>query len=253
MAGRWDKEFLMAVALGLVPGHSRVAILGHNPDMDTGAHEDVWPLGGIYPWQSAAVTLEILSSSADDAAAGTGARTVTLDGLDGAYEPVQQTITLNGITPVAVPTALLRVNGLRVTPGATGSVGTNVGNITLRVVAGAIPQGYIEAGYGVSRQCVYTVPAGHTLMIFSSVFGINRNTGVGRFATFATMFRSLGTSRLPLEISISDAAPYRHESLELPIPVAEKTDFTWRCTSVSTDSTDITAAFTGVLKDINYN
>lgn len=251
MASSWTQEFELAVALGQVPGHSRVVALGNNPDVDTGAHEDIWPGGGIYPWQTAAVAMEAVSDSANDTSAGTGARTITVDGMDNDYVTVSQTVTLDGVTPVALPTNLRFINAVRV--ATAGSTTNNVGTVTVRVVAGAVTQATIRPGYGIAQQAIYTVPAGFTLFITSTVFSINRSSGVGRFATFATMFRtSTAVTRMPLELSIGQDIPYRHEG-RLPIIVTEKTSFSLRCTSVSTDNTDLTAGFEGILKDNGVN
>lgn len=89
MATAWTNDFLQAVAYGQVPGYRRVTALGNNPDVDSGTvPEDIWAGGGAYPWMTGATALEIVSSSANDAAAGTGARTVTINGLDINYAEV---------------------------------------------------------------------------------------------------------------------------------------------------------------------
>lgn len=72
----WLQEFKRAIGFGQVPGYRRITALGNNPDVDTGIHEDIWTGGGLYPWMTAATSLEIVSDSANDTAAGTGARTV---------------------------------------------------------------------------------------------------------------------------------------------------------------------------------
>lgn len=246
MAASWNADFLVAVALGQVPGYRRVTALGNNPDMDTTAAEDVWPGGGLYSFPAAATAMEVVSNSASDAAAGTGARTVTINGLDSNYVEVTQVVTLNGVAAVAIPSPLLRVNGASVT--SAGSVETNVGTVTVRDAGGGTARAIIPAGYGITRQAVYTVPAGHSLCVTSQLFCVNRQTGVGRFATFANMFRTpTGVSRMPLELSIGDEPPYRHEGF-MPIVLREKTDYTLRCTTVSSDNTDVTAAFEAILK-----
>lgn len=251
MASSWTAEFLIAVGLGQVPGYRRVVGLGNNPDVDTTAAEDVWPVGGIYSWPSAAVAMEVVSSSAADAAAGTGARTLRVDGLDANYDEISQTVTLNGVTPVALPTPLLRVNSALIFSAGSGEV--NAGTIDVRRVSGGTIQSQVQIGYGISRQAIYTVPAGHTLVVLSQLFCVNRQTGVGRFATFALMFRSsAGFYRLPLELSIGDEPPYRHDGIP-GITVTEKTDFSIRCTTVSSDNTDVTAAFLAVLKQNDVN
>src|SRR3972149_2497177 len=107
------RNYGIEVAFGAVPGHTRVSALGSNPDVDTGTlPEDVWDGGGLYPFMTAATFLEVLSSSVNDSAAGTGARTITLFGLNASYVPVNQVITLNGVTPVAIPTALFRIQNI---------------------------------------------------------------------------------------------------------------------------------------------
>jgi hypothetical protein len=89
MATAWSHDFLQAVGLGQVPGYRRVTAIGNNPDLDTATlPEDIWSGGGQYPWMTGATALEVVSDSANDAAAGTGARTVTINGLDINYAEV---------------------------------------------------------------------------------------------------------------------------------------------------------------------
>lgn len=160
-------------------------------------------------------------------------------------------VTLNGLTPVAIPTSLYRVNSAFIT--STGSGKTNAGNIIIRDSGGGTTRSYLQAGYGMARQAFYTVPAGYTLTILSQFFCINRTGGVSRYATFANFVQSpTGFYRLPLELSISERSPYRHDG-NPPITIAEKTDYAFRCTSVSADNTDVTAAFLGVLKSNTVN
>lgn len=155
-------------------------------------------------------------------------------------------MTLNGLTPVAIPTSLFRINSALISSAGSGK--TNAGNLTIRDSGGGTTRSMIPAGYGMTRKAIYTVPAGYTLTILSQLFCINRTGGVSRYATFANFVQSPnGFYRLPLEISISERSPYRHDG-NPPITIAEKNDYAIRCTSVSADNTDVTAAFLGVLK-----
>lgn len=247
LSKRWWGEFYDSVGLGLVSGATRVAALGNNPDVDTAAVEDVWSGGGAYPWMTGATSLEIVSDSANDAAAGTGARTVLINGLDANYVAVAQTITLNGTNAVAIPTQLFRINSALIVSAGSGKV--NAGTITIRNSGGGSTRAIIPVGYGITRQAVFTVPAGKTLAINSQLLCINRTGGVSRYATFANFIQtSTGFYRMPLELSISERSPYRHDGLP-SIIVSEKTDYAFRCTSVSNDNTDVTAAFLGILID----
>lgn len=238
-------DSLLATGFGLMPKYTRVAALGNNPDVDTGTvPEDVWTGGGLYPWMTAATSLEIVSASANDAAAGTGARTVRVDGLDTDYEPVSQTVTLNGTTAVALPTQMFRINSAIIL--TTGSGQVNAGTLTIRDAGAGTTRASILAGYGITRQSQYTVRAGYTLQIVSSFFNILRQ-GANPGATFATWARSSnGTYRMALELSVG-ANPYRHDGIP-GIILTEKMDFGFRCTAVKSDNTDISAAWLGVLR-----
>lgn len=241
--------FNEAVSLGLIPGYTRVGALGNNPDVDTGTiPEDVWSAGGVYPWPTSAVSLEVLSSSANDTSAGTGARTITIAGLDINYAPVVQVVTLNGTSVVSIPTSLFRLNSSSVASVGTG--GTNAGDITIRRSGGGITQALIPAGISGTRQAVYTVPAGFSLIITQILFDIQSPTGsIARAADMVTYFRGTsGVARKPLLLSTTNGSPYNHES-DPPIFAAEKTDVSLVVISVSDNNTAITGAWNGILRD----
>lgn len=75
----------LLLALGMTQGLSLVLKFGRNPDVDTGASEDIWNGGGLYtgfPTTGSAEPLGVASSSANDTAAGTGAITASANNLD---------------------------------------------------------------------------------------------------------------------------------------------------------------------------
>lgn len=104
---------------------------------------------GFYRMPTAAVALEMVSDDANDTAAGTGARTVKVIGLDSAWAEIEQTVILDGTTPVALATDMIRVYRLWVeTPGTYG--GSHAGTITLR-----------EAGAGQTWAQMIVTPKAH--------------------------------------------------------------------------------------------
>jgi len=124
------------VSAGQVPGHSIVHKFGAGELTTTFA-----PVtnSGFYRTPTAVVTLEVVSSSANDTAAGTGAQQVTITGLNISYDEVDVVVELNGTTAVALGTDLLRVYRWRVSrTGSYGSqtVGAHDGSLTLRVSGG---------------------------------------------------------------------------------------------------------------------
>lgn len=160
-------------------------------------------------------------------------------------------MTLSGTTPVAIPTQLYRVNSALIMSAGSGK--TNAGLISIRDAGAGTTRAAIPAGIGISQQAVYTVPAGFTLSVNSHLACINRSTGVSRYATLSNFIQSpSGFYRMPLTFSVSDATPYRHDG-EPGIIVPEKSDYALRAVAVSTDNTDISAAFLGVLKSNTVN
>lgn len=225
----------------------RVTALGNNPDVDTSTTpEDIWPVGGLYSFLTVATALEILSDNVNDTAAGTGSRTVLINGLDGNYDEVSQTVTLNGTTPVSIPTPLLRVNSAIIMSAGSGE--TNIGNLSIRTVVGSLVKAYVPATSGITRAAIYTVPNGYTLVVHSMVFSLNRSALTSDAIEIATHFRtSTGVARHPLVLGIDvRTSPYRHDG-EPGITVTQKTDFTLRCMYTQNSNANITAAFLGIL------
>jgi hypothetical protein len=244
---------LLDVGFGTLGLMRRIVALGNAPDVDQiSVPEDVWPGGSLYPWMSGATSLEAVSSSAQDAAGGTGISAISVSLLDTAYVEFTVSVALTGATPTAPFTATaFRINGARSTVKGSGApaVGaTNVGDITIRDAGGGTTRAIIQAGTGIARQSNFTIPAGWTGQVLSQVFGINRLTAQGRFASFATYIQGAdGIYRLPLELSVGDEPPYRHDG-EPGITLTEKSDFCHRCTSVSADNTNVTAGWLGIMR-----
>lgn len=246
MRTRISEGDLIDVGFGIVGDARRVTALGVNQDLNTDTlPEDIWSGGGIYPWMTALTSLEAFSSNPNDTSTGTGARTIFISGLDAGYNEISAAVVLNGAT-VAIPTKFFRINSVTVSTAGSGQV--NAGDILIRDAGGGTTRAIIPAGYGITRQSQYTVPAGWTMQVISILFCFNRSTSATRTCTFATFFQaSNGIYRLPLEISITNNQTYRHDGTP-GIQVNEKTDFGIRCTSVSTNSSDVTSAWLGILR-----
>lgn len=131
---------------------------GRNADADTG--DDVWDGSAAYPFPAAAAATTIVSSDANDdgndpEALGTGARTVTVRGLDSAYAEIEETATLNGTAAVTLTKQYLRINSAVV--ATAGSGGVNAGAISIKHDTTVLAQ--IVAGFNRTLQAIYTLPA----------------------------------------------------------------------------------------------
>lgn len=238
---------LSAIALTDTSAIRRVTGLGHNPEIQAGSvPEDIWSGGGLYPWMTAATSLELVSDNAADASAGTGARSVAIGCLDINYvEIATQLVVPTGVSAVPIPTACFRINSALIM--SAGSTGTNVGNLIIRDAGGGTTRAIIPAGYGIIRQSAYTVPAGHTLQIVSIYIAALKNSGASAVFDVATYFRSSqGFYRLPITLTNGVNGSYRHDGMP-GITAAEKTDFALRVTSTSATA-DITGAWLGILR-----
>jgi hypothetical protein len=129
--------------------------------------------------------LQVVSSSASDASAGTGAQQVIIDYLtDPAsatkFTRFSETITMNGVTPVlTAATNISRIERVRVSRPGTGSVAA--GNISIQSVGGATTFELIASGENITRTAVHFVPNGYMSIITDLLFGSNTIGGV-RFA-----------------------------------------------------------------------
>lgn len=154
------------IARGLVSGITEVNKFGRNPLVGTGTYEDVWFGGGTYSgWLTAASAVRVASGgNANDTAAGTGARTVTVSGLDQNWNEATETITLAGASASsATTTTFVRVNrAFAATSGTSGAA--NTGDITIETT-GAVTLAVLEAGLGQTQLACYTVPDGKTAYI----------------------------------------------------------------------------------------
>lgn len=159
-AGR-SEEFYFQLGRGQIGFHTRFSINGYAGSVST-TERTIWAgPTAIYAFPSSALTMSISSSSANDAAAGTGARTVMVMGLDNNYAEITDTVTLNGTTPVNTSKPFFRINRMDV--ASSGSAKTNVGDIS--AINGGVTYGIIAAGDGRSATAVYTVPAGQTVFL----------------------------------------------------------------------------------------
>jgi hypothetical protein len=245
-------DFPIRVALGKVPGWSRVTALGHLPAVNSNTvPEDIWTLGGNYPWLSAATLVKIRSTSIDDAPGGAGCQSARVNALeDGTYLEKPVTVTLNGTSDVLLAAPIGACNGLLgMLPGVANAFCTTVGDITLRRQDNDEVLAVIPAGKGISQQSQFTVPAGKTLVIMGLEAALTALSGLtDRVVDVDTFFQAPGQIyRLPRRIQATDRGPTNLEP-RTGIVVPEKNRFQLRCTAVSSSQdTSVNGAFEAFL------
>lgn len=245
-----QEPYELQVSKGQVAGASTEYKFGFNPDVN-GAEESIWAHGGDYPWAAAAFTAFISSSSTADTGAGTGAQTVTVEGLDENYAAQSVTVTMNGQTQVQIGDASgwLRVN--RVFVVTSGSGGTAAGDIYVAVsgASSGVPTGdtyaKVTAGDNQTQQAIYTVPAGSTFytddVTFTAAISLANKNVTAKFVT-----REFGSNTFRTRLIQTLQSNLLRVPFDYPLAIPEKTDVECRATT-DTTNVEIGASFQGVL------
>lgn len=217
------EPFELQVSRGQIPGHRSVTVFGYNPDVDT-TRVTVWPHTGILPLAPAALQLKVSSSSADDTASGTGARTVFVGGLDANHNEISEIVTLNGQTPVLTTQSFLHINNAYVATAGSGL--SAAGDIYFGdgVVTAGVPAtvyDLIKFDYNQRITGSYTVPAGYTAYVSQGLFSAGQPGGsaqvVGRLLTVGVD----GIRRAAAITTVNNGVA--NYNFDYPVQIPEKT------------------------------
>lgn len=248
MAVGYLTEQNINIARGLVRGATVVHKFGRNPAIG-GAPETVWMGGGLYTYLTVAAPVYVYGANAADGAAGTGARTVTVIGLDSNYNEISETLTVDGTVS---QNSFLRV--YRAFVASAGSVGTNVGDVT--VSTGASGTGTILAqigligtgttfGMGQTQLALYTIPAGKTGYL------TNWNVGAGVYndsVTASLYTREIGNGLVFRNRDTMDVPGGFHQRIyQVPFALPEKTDIEVR--AIASTGSKVSSSFDIILFD----
>ena len=162
-----------------------------------------------YKMPSTGVSLEVVSTNANDSVSGSGGRTVKIDGLGSDWMAFSQSVNLNGTTPVAVPQDMTRITRVALTDSgvyADKDQGSHQGDIAVRESGGGDTWALLKAaGYpkGQSELAAYSVPLGKKAFIQNIFISVDSN----KIASILLMHREganvtsapFGASRIVLE------------------------------------------------------
>ena len=173
------KDFYFEVARGSVEGHAVLHKFGAS-QLPNGTFQAV-TYTGVYQTPTAAQSLEFVSTSAQDGVAGTGAREVTVCGVNSEWERITQTVTTNGTAAVHLDTDLIRLCRWWVsstgTYAATG-LASQAGDLTIRLSgAGTVWDVIPLSPLGESQSSIgaYTIAKGETGYLLSKSIFVDSN------------------------------------------------------------------------------
>jgi hypothetical protein len=169
------------VVRSLADGQSVVHKFGRNEAVSTSVLEDVWSVGGVYTFPTVAQKIVAVSSSANDTSGGTGARVITIMGLDENFNEVSEDITMNGQSEtVQTSASYIRINRAIVKESGIYSnvqSGPNAGDITIQY-SGSTVLAEIQDGVpsiGQTQSTIFTVPVGKTAYITAVTANVDSN------------------------------------------------------------------------------
>jgi len=238
------------IANGDVAGYSVIHKFGRNPNIG-GAPETIWMYGGRYDYLTSPSTVYAHSADTDDSATGTGARTVTIQGLDVNYEPIEETVTVR--SGVASTAQFLRV--FRAFVVTAGSTGTNEGDIIIST--GAAGTGTVLAdigtvgtgttyGLGQTQLALYTIPAHCTGFLTAWNVGVSAYNDSVTVSLLSREFNSAFRTR-----DIMDVPGGSHvRNYSIPFKLPAKTDV--EIIGIATTGTNISSSFDIIIVDNTY-
>ena len=247
-------DYFLEVARGNVAGSSSGFIVGRNPDVGNTATETLWDQGGQYTYLTANTQLYASSTSASDTTV-----TLFLSGLDDSYNPMTQTVTLNGQSQAAFSSADgFRVHTVTVT-GSTSPIGdvyiaetdTLTGGVpdtatkikakialSTDTINGVIDTGTRFASSNITHLGLYTVPLGKTMRIVRILSTSGKDDNVklgGKVKLFGGVWLDRNPNAIYQSTSFIDFDP----ALSLP----EKADLEFTAIAGSVNSLSQAQAF----------
>jgi hypothetical protein len=235
------------ISAGDLTGYSAINKFGRNPSIG-GAPETIWMYGGRYVYLTSPSTVYAHSADTDDSVSGTGARTVTIQGLDVNYDSIEETVTVR--SGVASTAQFLRV--FRAFVVTAGSTGTNEGDIIIST--GAAGTGTVLAdigkvgtgttyGLGQTQLALYTIPANCTGYLTSWNIGVGSYNDSVTTSLLSREFNSAFRTR-----DIMDVPGGSHtRNYSVPIRLPAKTDV--EIIGIASTGTNISSSFDIILVD----
>lgn len=246
--------FTEEVALGRRQGYSTWNKFGYNTDVDTAATEIVAEFGGAFNQKlSSGETLNIVSSSTQDASGGTGATQLVIFGVDSNWDLVTEVITPTGTSTATTTNSFLGIN--RMTIFTSGSSDSNVGTITATASSSGNTMATMPAGQGTTQQLLFYVPRDHQFLTTWLYLSAIKSSGGGNpeVTFFGQVYSSVVDSTFEVYRDTLDTQIESRVTLAPtePFVIGEKS-ILWFEASTSSNNTSVRGRFSGkLIRDVD--
>ncbi len=233
----------ISLANGDVEGLSHINKFGYNDQIPTTFELITIPSTNIvYPTTAAVVS--VVSDDANDDAGDTGARTVSIQGLDADYNLQSDTIELDGTNAVTTTNTYIRV--FRAGVETAGSSGGAEGTISFSI--GGNVQCTIDPEYdNQTLHAGYTIPAGKTGYLTRLQATSTKDNKAGMVGFFQREFGTDTVFKVKQLIEV-----YRNSvvvDFPVPIKLTEKSDLELRGKNLNSGNVSLGGTFDLILVD----
>lgn len=167
------RDYTLDVLRGLVPGHARINIRGHDDTVPNGGPFGLSPSfgNGSYLFDQSVITATAAvvgvasSDNTADTGGGTGALTVRVSGLNASGDAQSNDVTLTGTTAANTASTFSAVTLVQVLTTGSGNANAGiiwVGTGTFTAGIPAVRMLSIKIGYNTSHSAYYVVPNAKT-------------------------------------------------------------------------------------------
>lgn len=238
-----NKDFFLEVSKGNISKHSRVNKSGINLDIDTATDpEDIISQGGTFTPPTTARIHNIASTDVNDASAGTGARTITIQGLDGSYNYASETVILNGTSNVATVNSYVIIDYMAVL--TFGSTGNNIGVITATAQTDATVTTEMPIGYNQNQMAVFQIRNGYKAYLNSYYSSMNQSTASSTAVVHLMTKTDTGAWLVRRVMFLNNAGNNSiSQKIKPPLELQAKTLIKLRIFEVSNNNTMVSGGF----------
>jgi hypothetical protein len=215
-----NEPFDLQVARNQITNHSILSLFGYQSAVGN-TKVPVWENATAYTYITSASTLTLVSTSASD---DTLAK-VLINGLDSNFNPISETLALNGLTGVTTVNSYYRINSMILVSAGTSQT-SNVGTITLKQSSNIVAQ--INATIGKTQMVIYTVPAGYSFYLdFAEVNTSNSYTS-SNIVTYSVQAKNNANGVTLNVLQQPFVSIYVANRSSTPFLYPEKTDIQWQ-------------------------
>jgi hypothetical protein len=219
----------------IIPDKFTVNKFGRNQDVDTATTpEDIWEVGGAYPFQSANQNIEVV------VAAGDNGKVVRYQGM---YKSGSDYLPFDLQFTAATGTTALPQQALIVYRAEVLSGGTNVSNIDFRIAGAGDVLARITAGQGQTLMAIWAGVSIQEAYCVSGSASMTRSVTSG-FAEMRLVKRLVdGTEQTKLTFDISNTAGHTFEFKGEGVEIGAGEYVYLQVTSVTANDTKISGNF----------